>query len=70
MEKFKKYLILSQIVAENKAQFYVNWVSKFYFACKKDPTATVFGQFKSYWGIPAYGQPWSIHTWRGKILWV
>jgi hypothetical protein len=35
MEKFKKYLILSQIVPEKKAKFYVNWVSKFYSSCKK-----------------------------------
>ncbi len=41
MEKFKKYLILSQIVTEKKVQFYVNWVSKFYYLCKKDPGADV-----------------------------
>ena len=41
MEKFKKYLILSQIVPEKKVQFYVNWVSKFYYSCKKDPGTAV-----------------------------
>ena len=29
MEKFKKYLILSQIMPEKRVQFYVNWVSKY-----------------------------------------
>ena len=41
MEKFKKYLISSQIVPEEKVKLYVNWVSKFYFSCKKDPGADV-----------------------------
>ena len=41
MEKFKKYLISSQIVAEKKVKYYVNWVSKFYYSCKKDPGAAV-----------------------------
>ena len=41
MEKFKKYLILSQVVPEKKVNFYVNWVSKFYFSCKKDIGASV-----------------------------
>jgi hypothetical protein len=41
MEKFKKYLILSQIVAEKGVKFYVNWVSKFYFSCKKVPGEAV-----------------------------
>ena len=41
MEKFKKYLILSQIVPEKKVKFYVNWVSKFYFSCKKVPGQAV-----------------------------
>ena len=41
MEKFKKYLILTQIVPEKIVQFYVNWVSKLYQSCKKDPGATV-----------------------------
>ncbi len=41
MEKFKKYLISSQIVPEKKVKFYVNWVSKFYFSCKKDPGVDV-----------------------------
>lgn len=41
MKKFKKYLILSQVVPEKKVQFYVNWVSKFYFSCKKVVGASV-----------------------------
>ncbi len=41
MEKFKKYLILSQIVPENKVKFYVNWVSKLYYSFKKDSGAVV-----------------------------
>jgi hypothetical protein len=41
MEKFKKYLILSQIVPQNKVKFYVNWVTKIYFSCKKYPGAIV-----------------------------
>ena len=41
MEKFEKYLILSQVVPEKKAKFYVNWVSKFYISCKKDIGASV-----------------------------
>jgi integrase len=41
MEKFKKYLIWSQIVPEKKVKFYLNWVSKFYYSCKKDPSTAV-----------------------------
>jgi hypothetical protein len=41
MEKFKMYLISSQILPQKKVKFYVNWVSKFYFSCKKDPGAAV-----------------------------
>jgi integrase len=41
MEKFKKYLTLSQVVPEKKVKFYLNWVSKFYFSCKKDIGASV-----------------------------
>jgi len=41
MEKFYKYLISSQIAQEKKAKFYVSWVSKFYFSCKKDPGTAV-----------------------------
>ncbi len=41
MEKFKKYLILSQIVPEKRVKFYVNWVPKFYFSCKKVPGEAV-----------------------------
>jgi hypothetical protein len=39
--KVQKYLISSQIVSEKKVKFYVNWVNKFYFPCKKDPGAAV-----------------------------
>ena len=41
MEKFKMYLISSQILPQKKVKFYVNWVSKFYFSCKKKPGAAV-----------------------------
>lgn len=41
MKKFKKYLILSQIVPENKVNLYVKWVSKFYFSNKKAPGEAV-----------------------------
>jgi hypothetical protein len=41
MEMFKMYLISSHVVPEKKVKFYVNWVSKFYFSCKKDPGAAV-----------------------------
>ncbi len=41
MENFKKYLILSQIVPQNKVKFYVNWVTKLHYSCKKDPGAVV-----------------------------
>ncbi len=45
MEKFKKYLILSQIVPENKVKFYVNWVSKLYYSFKEDSGAVVTQKF-------------------------
>jgi len=63
MEKFKKYLILSKIVPENKVNFYVNWISKFYFSCKKVPGQPVtqyeIGEFLN--SLSKYCEDWQVN---------
>lgn len=37
MEQFKAYLISSKLTDEKRAGFYINWITRFYKSCKKDP---------------------------------
>jgi len=41
MEQFKNYLISSKLTDEKKAGFYINWITRFYKSCKKDPEEPV-----------------------------
>jgi len=37
MDQFKDYLISSKLTDEKRAGFYINWITRFYKSCNKNP---------------------------------
>ena len=37
MKRFKNYLLTKRIIPENRVPYYLEWVSKFYAFCDKEP---------------------------------